>query len=483
MVKIQTKQFRPPIVTLMGHINHGKTTLLDKIRSSRLWQKEIGGITQHIRAYQVQVKSKDKQQSHSITFIDTPGHAAFVNMRHTGSQVTDLVVLVVSAAEGIKTQTKECLKLIEKNKIPFIVAINKIDLKTASVDKVKGQLVELGYNPEDYGGQIACIPLSAKTGQGIDNLLDMILLNAEILELESFPQKPLRAFVIESKMDKNRGPLASLVVKQGTLAVGDTVYSLDHPAKIKALIGPSGQPLKKIGPGDIAEVLGFAAPPAVASQITSTPLAANPVLPSSSPLSTPASGKQLNIVVKADTNGTLRALLNSFSDDVVIITSGVGQVGENDVFLAESSGAQIFSFNQKTPSFIQKLAKNQQVRLFESSIIYEIIDDINAQVLKILEPTIDETIVGEGKIIQQFLINKRRIAGIKCTKGELSAGVTIHLKRGDDIIKNSSIDSIQQGKLQVDKIKLGSECGITFKPHLDFHLNDVIISYYKTKEQ
>jgi len=476
MVKKTSNQFRPPIVTLMGHIDHGKTTLLDKIRSSQLWKKETGGITQHIAAYQVKLKDHPTP----ITFIDTPGHAAFVNMRQTGSQITDLIVLVVSATEGLKAQTKECLKLIDKLSLPFIVAINKIDLPNASADKVKGQLVELGLSPEDYGGQISCLPLSAKTGQGIDKLLETIILNAEVMELKSQPQAPLEAFVVESKLDARRGPVASLIVKKGTLCLGDTVYLQDQAVKIKSIIDPFGVYVKKILPGFSAEVLGFDSPPGVASLITATPVF-------SAKTEIPAEGKclekSLAIILKADTQGTLDALLKSFSDDVFVVHSGIGPISENDVFLASSSCTQIFAFNLKTDKFIEKLAKSQGVRLFQSKIIYEIIDDINHQVLKILEPTIDETTVGEGKIIAEFNINKQRIAGVKTLSGELAKGATIHLKRDDKIIKDSKIDSIKQGKSDVDKVKTGTECGLTFKPYIDFKLNDVIISYYKTEEE
>ena len=476
MVKKNTSnQFRPPIVTLMGHIDHGKTTLLDKIRSSHLWKKETGGITQHIAAYQVKLEN----HSTPITFIDTPGHAAFVNMRQTGSQITDLIVLVVSATEGLKAQTKECLKLIDKLSLPFIVAINKIDMPNASADKVKGQLVELGLSPEDYGGQISCLPLSAKTGQGVDKLLETIILNAEVMELKSQPQAPLEAFVVESKLDARRGPVASLIVKKGTLCLGDTVYLQDQAVKIKSIIDPFGVYVKKILPGFSAEVLGFASPPGVASLITATPVSS---AKTETPLEGKCSDKSLAIILKADTQGTLDALLKSFNEDVFVVHSGIGPISENDVFLASSSCTQIFAFNLKTDKFIEKLAKNQSVRLFQSKIIYEIIDDINHQVLRILEPTIDETTVGEGKIIAEFNINKQRIAGVKTLSGQLTKGATIHLKRDDKIIKDSKIDSIKQGKSDVDKVKTGTECGLTFKPYIDFKLNDVIISYYKTEE-
>lgn len=472
---------RPPIVTVMGHIDHGKTSLLDKIRSTSVTLKEAGGITQHIGAYQVAVPQK-KGEPKLITFIDTPGHAAFSNMRVRGAQVTDIVILVIAATEGIMPQTKESIELIKKSNLPFVVAMNKMDMDGASPDKIKGQLVELGFTPEEYGGQLAVIPVSAKTGQGIDNLLEMILLNAELMELTADSSACVEAVVIESKLDKNRGPVASLIVKNGTLRIGDTVYADDVSCKIKAMIGYDGKPLKEAGPSVPVEVLGFEKVPSVGSIIApdkrvcaevikkSLSQAVNPELEE-----TP----KLKVILKADVKGTLEALENSFTDDVVVITSGIGQVTDNDVFLAEASQTQIFAFNVSVPGHISKLAENANVRIFQSKIIYEIIEDIQSQVLKLLEPTIDETILGEGTVIAEFKIDKVRIAGIQCTKGEISKSDSIHLKRDGKIIKDTKVEGIRMGKQVVEKIKSGGECGMTFKPYVDFKVNDVIISYNK----
>lgn len=461
------KLTRPPIVAVMGHIDHGKTTLLDKIRSANVCKREAGGITQHIGAYQAK----------GITFIDTPGHAAFINMRACGAQATDIVVLVVSAVEGIMPQTKECIEHIKKCNLPFIVAMNKIDLDNAAPDKVKGQLVELGFTPEEYGGQTAVIPVSAKTGQGIDNLLDMILLNAEILELKADPKGDLQAIIIESRLDKNRGPVASLIVLNGTLKVGDIVYSQDILCKVKAMINDCGVQIKEAGPSTPVEVLGFESVPAVSSLVTlikteNTDKKENRVL-----LESTEENPKLKVILKADVKGTLEALENSFNDDVIVISSGIGAVSDTDVFLAEAAKAQIFAFNVSTPKHISQIAENAKVRIFESRIIYEIIEDIQNQVLHLLEPTIDETIIGEGLIKAEFKIDKVRICGVQCTKGEISKGDLIHLKRDGKIIKDTKVEGIRQGKNVVEKIKSGTDCGMTFKPYVDFKLNDVIIAY------
>ncbi len=462
--------FRPPIVTVMGHIDHGKTSLLDKIRSTDITHREAGGITQHIGAHQVQ----------GITFIDTPGHAAFCDMRSRGASITDIIVLVVAATEGIMPQTKECIEHIKRSDIPFIVAMNKMDLENISPDKVKGQLVEIGLTPEEYGGQVAVVPVSAKTGQGIDQLLDLIKLNAEILELTSYPDKPLKAFVIESKLDKSRGPVASLIIQEGTLSLGDHVYADDVLCKVKAIVDDKGQNLKSAGPSLPVEVLGFELVPCVGSQVT--PEKHQPTAESQCKVryEYDEDNPKLKIILKADVEGTLEALKNSFSDDVYLLSEGVGAVTDNDVFMAETGDAQIFAFSVNTPKQILKLAEKSQVKIFQSKIIYEIIENIQSQVLKMLEPTIDETILGEGLIKAEFKIDKVRIAGVQCTKGEITKGDLIHLKRDGKIIKDTKVEGVRRGKDIVDKIKSGSDCGMTFKPYIDFKLNDVIISYNKT---
>ncbi|MBP9817722.1 GTP-binding protein [Candidatus Shapirobacteria bacterium] len=471
--------FRPPIVAVMGHIDHGKTSLLDKIRNANIAKKEAGGITQHISSYQTTVKLKSGKTG-TITFIDTPGHAAFANMRSRGANTTDIAVLVISAVDGVMAQTKEVVKDIKLSGVPVIVAMNKIDLEGASPEKIKGQLVELELTPEEYGGQVAVIPVSAKTGAGIDDLLENILLNADVLELKNEPDAPLEAIVIESRLDNSRGPVASVIVKKGTLHLGDTVFAENISCKIKALVNSDKENVKFALPSATVEILGFVSTPSVGSvvrdHLVETPGLASHNVSHSRVGGNPGTVK-LPVVIKADVEGTLEALKNSFSDDVVVVSAGVGPVTDNDVFLAESAKAQIYAFNVSIPRFIKNLADNQKVKVFESKIIYEIIENIQNQVLKLLDPTIEETTLGEGKIIAEFKIDKVRIAGIQVTKGEITKGDRIHLKRDDKIIKDTIVEGIHQAKNILDKIKSGSECGMTFRPYVDFKLNDVIIAY------
>ena len=378
-----TTKFRPPIVTVMGHIDHGKTTLLDKIRQARVAQKESGGITQHISSYQTEVDTKEGPRL--ITFIDTPGHAAFCAMRSRGANVTDIVVLVISATDGVMAQTKECIKEIKNNNLPVIVALTKFDLDTRNPDMVKGQLVEMDLVPEDYGGQIAVVPVSGKTGEGIDKLLELILLNADIMELKAEPDKDLEAVVIESRLDNQRGPLASVIVKQGTLRVGDQFFIDTTPVKVKALVNSEGKNITEAGPATPVEILGFTSVPMVGSVLTATPheIEKSPSTTNNNP-TVDTDSPQLHIVLKADVEGTLEALKNSLSDDVKIISSGVGPVNDNDIVAAKTGHAQLFAFNVPVNKTIRNLADNEKVTIIESKIIYEIIENIKPKFSKCL---------------------------------------------------------------------------------------------------
>jgi len=311
MTTNSANKFRPPIVAVMGHIDHGKTTLLDKIRSAHVALKESGGITQHISSYQTEVKLKNGK-SGLITFIDTPGHAAFCAMRTRGADATDIVVLVISATDGVMAQTKECINQIKKANLPVIVALTKFDLDTRQPEMVKGQLVEMDLTPEEYGGQVAVIPVSAKNGTGIEELLDLILLNAEIMELKDESDAPLEAVVVESKLDTTRGPVAAVIVKKGILKLGDQIFAEEITGKVKALLDSNGKNIKEASPGTPVEILGFEKVPCVGARVANHPLEVSsekivdvktvfdPDIP------------RLNIVIKADVEGTLEALKNSY---------------------------------------------------------------------------------------------------------------------------------------------------------------------------
>lgn len=481
MTTNSANKFRPPIVTVMGHIDHGKTTLLDKIRDAHVALKESGGITQHINSYQTEIKLKNGK-SGLITFIDTPGHAAFCSMRARGADITDLIVLVISATDGVMAQTKECIKQIKSLNVPVIIALTKFDLETRQPEMVKGQLVEMDLTPEEYGGQIAVIPISAKNGTGIEELLDLILLNAEIMELKDESEAPLEAVVIESKLDTTRGPLASVIVKKGILKLGDQIFAETIPGRVKALLDSSGNNIKEAGPSTPVEILGFEKVPMVGSIITNHLVERNIENSINNKIDlSDSSVPHLNVVIKADVEGTLEALKNSLSDDVNLIYTGVGPVNDNDVIAAKTSQAEIFAFNVPVSKTIKNLADNEKVFIFESKIIYEIIENIQAQVLKMLDPTIEDTIIGEGTIIAEFKIEKVRIAGVKIIKGEMNKSDTVHLMRDGEIIKNTQIEGIRQGKEIVEKIKAGHDCGMTFRPYVDFKLNDVIIAYKNSK--
>jgi len=447
---------RPPVVALMGHVDHGKTSLLDAIQKSTLCKQEHGGITQHITAYQIACKGE------KITFIDTPGHAAFANMRSRGAKITDLVILVVAADDGIKPQTKECIQHIKKAKLPFLVAVNKIDLPSASIDKVKKQLAEENILVEDYGGEIVSVPVSAKTKKGIPELLELTLLLAQMQELKAKPNAPFKGIVIDSILHAKKGPLATILVKQGTLKVGQTVWAENIPAKIKALEAEKGQRIKKAHISQPVKVLGFKQPPPIGSIIT---------------LKKQKQDKKINIILKADTKGTLEALKTNLPDEIKIIKSEVGQPREDDIHLASSLKADIIAFNLKVPKKIIKSAKLENVNIKTYRVIYKLLEELEKKVLKILEPTIDEKQLGKAKIIAEFNFKKDHVAGCKITKGALNLNDKVHLKRDNKIRKDAKITSLQIEGEKTKKAKAGQEAGLVLKPDLDFKIGDVIISY------
>ncbi len=475
-----TANYRPPVVTIMGHVDHGKTTLLDKIRSANIASREAGAITQHIGAYQAKVKTKTGDKL--ITFIDTPGHAAFASMRQRGASVTDIVILVISAGESVMPQTRECIEIIKQNNLSVIVALTKVDLPNIFLDKIKGQLVESELTPEEYGGQTPLVEVSAKTGAGIDKLLETIILHAEVMELKDEPNLPLSGVVIESKLDKTRGPIATVLVKTGTLKKGDAIYSDAATGKAKALIDFSGKQINSATPSTPVEILGFTTVPTVGNLVTNLVdqnHVTAPTVRNLAQFQVEQGEVKLNVILKSDTQGTLEALKNSFSEEVKIISSSVGSVNDNDVYAAQPANACIYAFNLKTDPVVLTLAQNCKVKIVESKIIYEIIDSIQQQVLKLMEPTIDETVLGEAKITAEFKINKIRIAGIKVVKGEIKKNDLIHLKRDGKIIKDTKVGGIQQAKNVIESVKSGSECGMTFNPYVDFKVGDELVSYRK----
>ena len=461
----------------MGHIDHGKTTLLDKIRKTHLVDKEFGGITQHIGAYQIE--HQDKQ----ITFIDTPGHVAFSKMRARGAEVTDLVVLVIAADDGVMPQTKESLKHVRSAKVPFLVAINKMDLPQANPKMVKEQLQKEGVLVEGLGGDVVCVEISAKTGKGIDELLEMILLSAEMEELKADPNGPLEAVIIESKLDSRRGPLSTVLVKSGTLRIGEEIRVEDSLGKVKAMFNENGKRVKVAGPSKPVEVLGFKEVPKVGSAVVR--MDGKPAITEGTEVRkktvdiTEDTEKKLKIVLKSDVQGTLEAIVGNLPGEVQVIFQAVGDVNESDVLLAATTGAEIIGFNVRITSAIKKLAKTEKVKTKSYNVIYELLDDIKKQVTK---PEISEEILGEAEIIAEFEIKKERIAGCRVKKGKIGKTDKLRLKRGEEIIGDLKIKSMKRKKEDITEAKTGTEFGAVFISPLDFKIGDVIIAHKKKNE-
>lgn len=462
---------RPPIVAILGHVDHGKTTLLDKIRKTRVAQKEAGGITQSIGAYQVDFKGK------KITFIDTPGHVAFSKMRARGAQVTDLVVLVVAANDGVMPQTIESLEHIRAAQVRFLVAINKIDLTGADPEKVKKQLADNGVKLEGHGGDVVAVPVSAKTGEGIKELMEMILLLAEMEEIKADPAGKLEAVVIESKKDK-RGSVGTVIVRNGTLKIADKIAVERVFAKVRGLIDEKGKPVKKAEPGKPVEVLGFDQVPPVGAKIVWVEKLSSepPVSLSSRPEKISAEEKKLKLILKADTLGSLEAVRGSLGDEVFLIHAGVGEVIVSDIFLAKTTGAEVAGFRVKASPTILKLAETERVVVKTYKIIYELLDYLEERVLKILEPTIDQEVLGKAKIIAEFTRVEDRIAGCQVLEGKIRKKDKIQLERNGQILGEAKIVSMKHEKERIQEAKRGTEFGAVFTPLLDFKIGDMVIS-------
>ncbi len=475
---------RPPIVAILGHVDHGKTTLLDYIRSSHVAAKEAGGITQSIGAYQAVFRPKGDPahgggKDHTLTFIDTPGHAAFAKMRSRGASVADVAVLVVAADDGVMPQTVESIKYIQAAGIPFVVAINKTDKPQANPELPKAQLTEHQVFVEGYGGNTPFVLISGKTGAGVDQLLETILLLAELEELKNDPQGELSAPIIESKLDMKRGVLVSAIIKSGTLKTSDSVYVGTVPTKIRSIISYAGTQIPEATPGTPVQLLGFNTPPQVGQTITSTPQDHDPSPLTQDPSSTPAN--RLKLIVRADSLGSLEALKGSFTEELQVIESGTGDVSESDVLLARTTGALILAFAVRVPNSVSKLAELEGVVIKSYKIIYELLEYLEKKVLRLMEPTIDEETLGTGVILKVFDINGDHIGGTRVDTGKLSVGDTVHIKRGTDVNKEARIKSIKTGKTELKEIEAGKECGILFSPNLDIREKDVIIAYKKIK--
>lgn len=483
---------RPPIVTILGHVDHGKTSLLDYIRKTNVQAREQGGITQHIGAYSIQ------HQGNQLTFIDTPGHAAFNKMRQRGAQITDIVVLVVAANDGVKPQTIESIRYIREANVPFLVAINKIDVQDVRIDNVKAQLAEQEVIVQDFGGDIEVVEVSAKTGKGVDKLLETIALMAELQELQADPELPLEAVVIESAKDPRKGPVASVIVQQGTLSTRQDIF-VDEviQGRVKLLSDENGQQLTSVKPGYPAEIVGLKDIPEVGSIVKELgrdyeAAATEEVVGeefdewAGFDIDSAFGDKiKMNLIVKADVKGTLEAIEQNIDPDSVnLVAAGVGPVTEQELELAQTSKALVVAFGMKVPRATKNFAKTLGVKVKEYGIIYHLIEDLQKQMLKILEPTIDEVVTGEGEILQIFEMKGDKIAGVKVKTGEIKKSDLLHLKRNDEIVANPVIANMKHGKDDILVIKTKNEGGLTFKnKKLDFQIGDIIVAYKKEDEE
>ena len=483
---------RPPVVTVMGHVDHGKTSLLDAIRKTHVTAREAGGITQHIGAYVVNSKGK------KITFLDTPGHEAFTAMRARGAQCTDISVLVVAADDGVMPQTIEAINHSKAAGVPIIVAINKIDKPAANPDHVKQQLAELELIPEDWGGDTIMVPVSAHTHEGIDDLLEMILLVAEVKELKANPKLPAHGVIVEAKLDKGRGPVATVLVQRGTLTIGDYIIAGTAHGRVRALVNDRGEKVRKAGPSVPVEVLGLNEVPQAgdildaADEKVVRAIAEKRIAKAKAEQQKAAKVslddifnrikegelKDLNIVVKADVQGSVEALCASLlkiqNDEVktVIVHSGVGAINESDVMLASAANALIIGFNVRPDANARKVAEQEKVDIRLYRIIYDAINDVEAAVKGMLAPKFEEDIIGRVEVRQVITISKLVVAGCYVTEGKVTNNAKIRVYRDDIVIAEDEMESLRRFKDDVKEVQAGFECGITLAKFHDIKVGD-----------
>ncbi|MBI3955852.1 translation initiation factor IF-2 [Candidatus Gottesmanbacteria bacterium] len=485
---------RPPIVAVLGHVDHGKTTLLDTIRKTDVVSKEHGGITQHIGAYQIEEKKR------LITFIDTPGHEAFSKMRSRGASVADIAILVVAADDSVKPQTIESIEQINNAGIPIIVAINKVDLPAANVDGVKGDLAKHGVQVEGFGGDVPFVPVSAKQGTGIPQLLDLILLVSDMKEITGDPKATTEAVVIETRVDKGKGLVATVVVKNGTLTAGSSLYDgATQVAKVRAMLDEHGTQVQLASPSKPVEVLGFTKLPAVGTTLRVAPQQAAQRTALKKEVGIPGQARDdkttqeiqlpdflkpvdpevariITIILKADTAGSLEAIIASLPKKVIVVQCGVGDITEADVLSAKSTGAIIIGFGVAPKGAVVKLAQTEKVVYRTYRIIYELLDELGEVVAGLKEVLHEERELGKGQIIAEFPFEKQRIAGTKVASGRLARGDTVKVMRGEEEIARAKIKSIRHGKDDITKADTGIECGVLFDQKLDFTIGDGIIA-------
>ena len=488
---------RPPVVTVMGHVDHGKTSLLDAIRKTHVTAKEAGGITQHIGAYTVNANGK------KITFLDTPGHEAFTAMRARGAQCTDISVLVVAADDGVMPQTVEAINHSKAAGVPIIVAINKMDKPAANPEHVKQQLSEMELIPEDWGGDTIMVPVSAHSHAGIDDLLEMILLVAEVKELKANPKLPAHGTIIEAKLDKGRGPVATVLVQRGTLTIGDYIIAGTAHGRVRALINDRGEKVRKAGPSTPVEVLGLNEVPQAgdildtADEKTARSVAEKRIAKAKAEQQKAAKVslddifsrikegelKELNIVVKADVQGSVEALCASLVKiqneevKVSVVHSGVGAINESDVMLASAANALIIGFNVRPDANARKVAETEKVDIRPYRVIYDAINDVEAAIKGMLAPKFEEEIIGRVEVRQVITISKMIIAGCYVTEGKVTNNAKIRVIRDGIVIAEDEMESLRRFKDDVKEVASGYECGITLAKFHDIKEGDQFEAY------
>ncbi|MGY3077576.1 translation initiation factor IF-2 [Bradyrhizobium sp. LM6.10] len=495
---------RSPVVTVMGHVDHGKTSLLDALRHANVVSGEAGGITQHIGAYQVVSPESGKK----ITFIDTPGHAAFTAMRARGAKVTDIVVLVVAADDGVMPQTIEAINHAKAARVPIIVAINKIDKPDAKPERVRTELLQHEVQVESFGGEVVDVEVSAKNKTNLDKLLEMIALQADILDLKTNPERPAEGTVIEAKLDRGRGPVATVLVQRGTLRVGDIIVAGAEMGRVRALISDQGETVQEAGPSVPVEVLGFNGPPeagdrlavveneARARQVTSyrahqkreNAAASISGMRGSleqmmSQLKT-AGRKEFPLIIKADVQGSLEAILGSLeklgTDEVAarILHAGVGGISESDVTLAEGFNAAIIGFSVRANKEAAAAAKRNGIEIRYYNIIYDLVDDVKKAMSGLLAPTLRETMLGNAAILEIFNISKiGKVAGCRVTDGTVERGANVRLIRDNVVVHEGKLSTLKRFKDEVKEVQSGQECGMAFENYHDMRAGDVIECY------
>lgn len=474
---------RPPVVAVLGHVDHGKTTLLDCIRKTNVAAREHGGITQHIGAYQIEYKKRP------ITFIDTPGHEAFGKIRSRGAKAADIALLVVAANDSVKPQTLESIKQIQAAGVPMIVVINKIDLPGVIIDKVKSDLAKAGVQVEGYGGDVPVSLVSAKEGKGVDELLDLILLVSDMKAFVGSKDGDVTSVVIEAKVDKFRGSVATLLIKSGTLMVGSPLFEGEKSiGKVRAMFDENGAKVDAALPSKPVEVLGFSVLPSVGAIVSNVAMKGDTSLVAKERKAanvedflaamTAAEKKRLKLVIKADTSGSLEAILEALPKaDIDVVRASLGDISDADVLEARSTGAIIIGFNVKGSPAIEKLATHEKVIIRTYSIIYELLDEM-AEVVENMEALlVRERELGTATIIAEFPFDRDRIAGTKVTSGRLARGDMVRVMRGETEVAKARIKSIHQGKTEITKVEVGGECGVLLDKKVDFLLQDGIIAF------